>query len=98
LNRSQAILEKSGSEGQLNLAATLDLRGMFYSAQQKYTEAEPFFRRSLEVAEKSLGENHPFLAEILTHYADLLRKTARAGDAEVFETRAAALRTGQETR
>ena len=77
LKRSQAILEAAGAEGQLNLAATLDMLGRLYANQQRYAEAEPFFERSLERAEQSLGGNHPFVAEILGHYAELLRETNR---------------------
>ncbi|MBW4635723.1 MAG: tetratricopeptide repeat protein [Iphinoe sp. HA4291-MV1] len=33
--------------------------GLLYKSQGRYTEAEPLFIKALEIAERSLGVNHP---------------------------------------
>lgn len=52
----------------------------------------PLFRRSLANCEKTLGENHPYVARVLEDIAVLLRETNQADEAELVEKRAAAIR------
>ncbi len=63
-----------------------------YRDQRKYAEAEPLFRRALLIAEKTLGPEHPNVAQVLENYADLLRKMGRAEEATEMEARAQAIR------
>lgn len=45
--------------------------------QGKYTEADPLYLRAIEVAEKMLGRDHPYLATSFNNRAELLRAQAR---------------------
>jgi hypothetical protein len=40
--------------------------------QGKYAEAEPLFRRALEIYETQLGENHPSTKIVRNNFQDLL--------------------------
>ncbi len=51
---------------------------------------------SLAILEKTLGPEHPNVAAGLENYAALLRKTARADEADRMETRAKAIRAKSE--
>ena len=63
-----------------------------YRDQGKYAEAEPFFKRSLAILEKTLGPEHPNEAKALENYAKLLRKANREAEAAKLEARAKAIR------
>jgi tetratricopeptide (TPR) repeat protein len=54
----------------------------------RFTEAELLMRRSLEIAEKSFGKNHPNVATVLNNLALLLQATNRPKDAEPLMRRA----------
>ena len=56
------------------------------------TQTGPLYRRSLAIAEKALGPEHPDVATSLENYAALLRQTGRADEAETMEARAKAIR------
>lgn len=47
--------------------------------QGSYQEAEPLMKQSLTIRRKSLGPDHPFVAESLNNWAGLLIKQVRAG-------------------
>ena len=63
-----------------------------YDSQGKYTQAEPLYKRSLMIAEKALGPDHPDVALSLENLAGLYRATNRDEEAEKLEQRAAAIR------
>ena len=70
----------------------------------RFTEADSLYRRALGIAEKSLGSNHPDVAQTLADYALLLRKTKRKSEAVALNARAReilarnpALRSAQQT-
>ncbi len=50
--------------------------------QGKYEEAEPLYKRSLEITEKSLGPDHPDVATALGNLAELYRQQGRYEEAE----------------
>ncbi len=56
-------------------------------------KAEPLYKRSLGILEKTLGLKHPHVATSLENYAALLRKTGRDAEAARMGTRAKAMRT-----
>jgi tetratricopeptide (TPR) repeat protein len=70
------------------VGAILNNLGQLYFSQRRYEEAESSYRRALEIREKSLGPNHPDLAQTLNGYAALLKKTKRKAEAEALLTRA----------
>ena len=51
------------------------------TAQNKIDEAEPLFRRALEIWETQLGENHPHVASGLFNIASLLKKQNKLDEA-----------------
>ena len=55
--------------------------------------AEPLYKRSLGILEKTLGPEQPNVAQSLENYAALLRKTGRDAEAARMETRAKMMRT-----
>jgi len=60
--------------------------------QGQYAQAEPLYKRSLQIKEKALGPDHPDLATGLENYAKLLRKTNRDAEAVKLDVRAKAIR------
>ncbi len=64
-----------------------------YEDQQRYAEAEPLRRRSLDILEMGLGKIVPhLLADALEAYADLLRKLGRDAEVEQVEARSRPIR------
>lgn len=62
--------------------------GLMYLAKSLYKEAEPLFRRALEIDEASFGKNHPRVAIRLNNLALLFKDTNRLDDAEPLLRRA----------
>ncbi len=58
----------------------------------RHTEAESLFRRALAILEKSVGPDHPAIAETLNHLATLFVKTGRWEEAAGLAARARAIR------
>ncbi|MBT6561325.1 MAG: tetratricopeptide repeat protein, partial [Candidatus Scalindua sp.] len=63
-------------------ATTLNNLALLYSTQGKYEEAEPLYKRSLEIKEKSFGPDHPDVATTLNNLADLYRQQGKYEEAE----------------
>ncbi len=74
------------------LAMSLNNLAALYHAQGRYAEAEPLYKRSQAIWEKTLGPDHPHVATNLMNYAALLRKTGRSNEATEMEARAKAIR------
>ncbi len=55
-------------------------------------KAEPLYERSLAIAEKALGPEHPNVATIMENYAALLREAGRGSEVAKIEARAKAIR------
>ena len=60
-------------------------------AAARYAEAEPFYRRALEIVEKQLGEEHPHVATGLNNLALLLQAKGDLTAAEPLYRRALAI-------
>jgi CHAT domain-containing protein/tetratricopeptide (TPR) repeat protein len=73
------------------VTALNDLAALFYY-QSRYADAEPFYKRSLAIREKSLGPVHPDVATSLSNLAALYAKQSRYADAEPFYKRSLAIR------
>ncbi len=57
-----------------------------YRTQGRYAEAEPLYKRSLEIWEKALGKEHPHVAAALNNLALLYYKQEKYQEAaEMFE-------------
>jgi Tfp pilus assembly protein PilF len=48
-----------------------------YQEQARYPEAEPLYRRALEIYEAALGPDHPSTIDCRNNYAAMLRKLGR---------------------
>jgi tetratricopeptide (TPR) repeat protein len=60
-------------------------------ATNRLDEAEPLYRRVIDIFEASLGKNHPNVATALNNLALLLQATNRLGEAEPLMRRALAI-------
>ena len=56
--------------------------------QGKYAEAEPLFRRAIEISEKALGKEHPTVATDYNNLAVLLQDQGKYAEAEPLYRRA----------
>lgn len=68
------------------------LLGQIYARQGKYAQAEPLYQRALAIYEKTLGPQHPDVADVLEDYARLLRETGRNEEGQQMEQRATEIR------
>ncbi|WP_417913250.1 tetratricopeptide repeat protein [Candidatus Electronema sp. TJ] len=75
-----AIREQEGKEDEALALALNDLAVVYYS-QGRYEEAEPLYKRSLEIWEKALGKEHPHVAATLNNLAELYRTQGRYEEA-----------------
>ena len=62
--------------------------GLYFAGQARYTEAEIFYRRTLEIYENSFGPDNQNVATVLDNLAELLRETGRYKEAEPLYRRA----------
>jgi len=77
--------------GDPNYAACLNNRALLLHHTNRLTEAEPLFRRALEIWEKSLGQDHPQVATAFNNLAALLQAANRPTEAEPLYRRALAI-------
>jgi len=73
------------------MAACLGNLAELRLVQGRIEEAEPIARRCLGMRERSLGTNHPDVAETLRLVAAILRASGRDTEAEPLEARAGAI-------
>ncbi|MCG2727954.1 MAG: tetratricopeptide repeat protein [Candidatus Methanoperedenaceae archaeon] len=85
------LIRKYGFEFE-EAARLLNQAGSYQFERAFYSEAEPMYRRALEIREKSLGESHPNVATVLENLAAILRKTNREAQAREMEGRARGIR------
>jgi tetratricopeptide (TPR) repeat protein len=90
----QAALEEAerlGSDDP-HYATSLNNLSSVYKTEGRFADAEPLYRRSLEIYEKAWGPESPDLAGSLENYAALLRQTSHMDEASKLEARAKAIR------
>jgi tetratricopeptide (TPR) repeat protein len=94
LKRALTIREKILRPDHPDVVRSLLGLANLYADQQKYAEAEPLFQRCVRVLDdiKAYGTGYPNLPDTLGLYANLLRRTGRAAEAETMEARATARR------
>ena len=94
--RALEIAAKVLSDSDATAKAAL-ATGEALAGQERYEAAEPYFKQSLAIWERSQGPESLRYAWTLQQYARFLRKTNRSKEASVIETRANALvsRSGQ---
>jgi tetratricopeptide (TPR) repeat protein len=62
----------------------MSLLGNIYLKQDKLKEAEPLYKRSLEIRRERLAPGHADIAQALSDYARLLRRLKREDEAEAM--------------
>jgi lipopolysaccharide biosynthesis regulator YciM len=76
------------------VAATLFNLAELCLAQDRASEAEPLYVRSLAIAEKVFGPDHPVVADILDEMMHCYEKRGKEADARRCRDRAESLRSG----
>ena len=77
------------------MAGSLNNLAILYREMGRYAEAEPLYRRSLEIREKQLGRDHPDVAGSLNNLANLYSDMGRYAEAEPLFRRSLAIREKQ---
>ncbi|MBN8563651.1 MAG: tetratricopeptide repeat protein [Leptolyngbya sp. UWPOB_LEPTO1] len=93
LQAATGLLERP--EQLLNLATCLNWIAELYSAQGRYSDAEPLHMRSLSIREQQLGAMHPDVALSLNNLAFLYNCQGRYSDAEPLHMRSLSIREQQ---
>jgi tetratricopeptide (TPR) repeat protein len=70
------------------VAESLNNLAELQKSQEKYADAEPLYKRSLEIREKWLGLDDPSLSGVLNALAEVYRKTGKEEEASKVEERA----------
>jgi Tetratricopeptide repeat len=68
------------------VATSLNNLALLYYGQGQYAKAEPLYQRSLAIAEKALGPEHPEVATSLNNLAALYRAQGQYAKAEPLES------------
>jgi tetratricopeptide (TPR) repeat protein len=77
------------------LATSLNNLAGLYKSQGRYPEAEPLYRRSLQIREQQLGADHPDTATSLNNLAALYYSQGRYPEAEPLYRRSLQIREQQ---
>ncbi|RXK87889.1 toll/interleukin-1 receptor domain-containing protein [Chlorobaculum sp. 24CR] len=70
------------------MADLLNIIGSYCHRRAAYADSELLFRRALEIKEKHLGPDHPFVATSLNNLGLLLKEQGKFGEVEVLYRRA----------
>ncbi len=84
--------EKLGPNNPLFFSSLYNLAS-YYRDQKEHSKAEAIYQRALSIKEETNGPEHPDVAIILEHYAQLLKTANRQKEAILLEARAKAIRT-----
>ncbi len=86
--RNRKELEVKVATNQIPISTALDRLATVYEDRQKYVEAEPLRRRSLEIKERAWGGRHPsLLVESLEAHANTLHQIGRDHEAAEIDRR-----------
>jgi TonB family protein len=86
--RSLAIREKVQGAESAEVASSLYKLAEFYQLREQYEKAESMYQRLLATREKKFGPRHEEVNEVLERYACMLRKSGKAEQADILDTRA----------
>lgn len=86
-----ALKQAESTKEPMSIAVTANNVGEVLYRQKRYVQAEPFFRRSLQLKEKALGKDDRALAPVLGALADTLTAEGKTEEAKRVRDRAAAL-------
>ncbi|HJP93660.1 MAG TPA: tetratricopeptide repeat protein [Pyrinomonadaceae bacterium] len=86
-------LEMRMNRAQIPIGTALDKLCEVYECQEKYADAEPLRRRSLEIKERAWSENHAWIwIDCLAAYANVLHKIGREQEAAKVDEHVEAIR------
>ncbi len=78
-----------------DLGSLMNWCGMYLRGRARYAEAEPMYRRALEINESQFGVDHPSVATSLNNLAELLRAQGKYAEAEPMHRRALEINESQ---
>jgi tetratricopeptide (TPR) repeat protein len=79
--RARVLLERLYPRDDPRVATTILGLGEVAEADGDFDRARAFYRETVAIRRRSLGSDHPFLAEALADYARALMRTGNMGDA-----------------
>jgi PAS domain S-box-containing protein len=87
-------VSQHGGETQASFghAANLYVSAALHCSEGQYSKAEPLYRRALMLFERSLGSDHPKVANVLSDLADVYTKMGKHEEAKKLAARAAEIR------
>ena len=92
-------LEATIKRARVSISEALDRLAEIYEAQEKYAEAEPVRRRSIEIKQQAWGEHNDWIwVDALVAHANSLHKIGREDEATQLDERVEAIRTQQPQR
>jgi hypothetical protein len=59
---------------------------LLYNCEGNFTEAEPFYKRAMDIRERNLGLDHPDVLQSRQVYAELLRQHGRKEQAKKVDS------------
>jgi tetratricopeptide (TPR) repeat protein len=94
LTHALAVAEHAQEYGvaPAQVSLLLNQTGLYLKSRAQYAQAEPLFRRALEIREKIYGPDHPGVATVLNNLAELLRDQGQYAQAEPLYRRALKIR------
>jgi tetratricopeptide (TPR) repeat protein len=79
--------EKTLGPDHLDVAASANDLALLYNCEEKYTEAEPLYKKAIQIREKDLGVQHPDVVRTREIYAVMLHQEGRKANAQKIEMR-----------
>jgi tetratricopeptide (TPR) repeat protein len=89
--RAATILERSDPTVRPFLARALDNVAFILVKLSRYSDAERFYYRALDIAREVFGPDHPFSGQIMLSYSGVLRKLKQKRQAEALVNEAQAI-------
>ena len=87
-------LQQRGAQSRAEIDQVINLSNQAedHLKQRRYAEAEPLYKRALDIIEKAVGPNHPACIPMLNKLATLYREQGKYAEAEPLYRRALEIR------
>jgi len=95
--RALSIRESLSGRSHPEVAMSLHSLARIYTLQGRFTDADQYYNEAIQIFETTLGPDHPHVARCLEDFADMLRSTDRAEQAEEAARRAREIRAALES-
>jgi tetratricopeptide (TPR) repeat protein len=90
--RALSMIPQSSQSDHPYIATSLNNLAVLHVSQGRYADAEPLYKQSLAIYEKTFGPDHPNVATALNNLARLYQDQGRYTDAEPLYKRSLAIR------